>query len=408
MDNSDVKRQYERWVYPEPIPDLNEWRNSGGIQLTDPSFCFPIFFPERGVSNLNILVAGCGTHQSACLAFCNPGSKFTAIDISNNSLEHTRRLKEKHNLQNLEVRELSLLSVAELGQSFDLIVSTGVLHHLPDPVAGCRALADVLEPDGVMTLMLYGSSLRAGVYMLQRAFRAAKFDQSEEDVRLLKDCLNAVPTDHSIRAYTKSSVDMKFDAGIVDTFLHPQDKAYSIGEIQQFIDQSGLKFHSWLDNGHYAYQNHLAPDFPAFERIKKLPSLARAEFVDSFLQLSGTHRFNVCHKSKTGHEISFDGSEHLTYIPIHRPPISVLQTADASKGINAKMRRGGFEYEVGGAVTIFLEEIDGERTIAEIVKRISARASNSSRKEVRKVAKFVYEDYWERGHIMFRKGAKRK
>ena len=59
---------------------------------------------------------------------------------------------------------MSLLDVGQLSSAFDLILCTGVLHHLPNPDAGLKALADVLEPSGSMGIMLYGKAARTGVY----------------------------------------------------------------------------------------------------------------------------------------------------------------------------------------------------------------------------------------------------
>ena len=42
-----------------------------------------------------------------------------------------------------------------------------MLHHLPDPETGLTILADSLEPDGGMALMLYARIGRTGVYQLQ-------------------------------------------------------------------------------------------------------------------------------------------------------------------------------------------------------------------------------------------------
>ena len=61
-----------------------------------------------------------------------------------------QRLKQQYNLTNLEARQLPIEQAAALGRTFDLIVCTGVLHHLADPDAGLRALRSVLKPDGVM------------------------------------------------------------------------------------------------------------------------------------------------------------------------------------------------------------------------------------------------------------------
>ena len=77
----------------------------------------------------------------------------TAIDISETSLRHTRDLQRKHHLKNLELHQLPIERVREIGRSFDLVVCTGVLHHLPDPDRGLRAIRDVLRPSGAMRLM---------------------------------------------------------------------------------------------------------------------------------------------------------------------------------------------------------------------------------------------------------------
>lgn len=69
MDNPNIQKQYNKWVYPKPIEDLVAWKKEGSYQLSDPSLVFYHLFPERVKSPLKILVAGCGTHQSACLAF---------------------------------------------------------------------------------------------------------------------------------------------------------------------------------------------------------------------------------------------------------------------------------------------------------------------------------------------------
>ena len=117
------------------------------------------------------MIAGCGTSQAAKHALRWPAARVTGIDFSATSVRHTEELKQKYELDNLEVHQLPLTEVGELGATFDQIVCTGVLHHLPDPDAGLAALRDVLAPGGVMHLMLYAPYGRTGVYMLQEFCR---------------------------------------------------------------------------------------------------------------------------------------------------------------------------------------------------------------------------------------------
>jgi len=126
-----VKAQYEEWVYPLPIPDLAEAISGGLYDRSDPALIRRKLWPRNvEPAALDILVAGCGSNQAAHYAFTNPESHVVGIDISATSLDHQRLLKEKHQLGNLELWELPVEQVDDLNQSFDFIVSTGVLHHL--------------------------------------------------------------------------------------------------------------------------------------------------------------------------------------------------------------------------------------------------------------------------------------
>ncbi len=86
--------------------------------------------------DISILVAGCGTSQAAKHAMRWPAARVTGIDFSETSVRCTEELKRKYQLDNLQVRQLPLERARELETSFDQIVCTGVLHHLPDPDAG--------------------------------------------------------------------------------------------------------------------------------------------------------------------------------------------------------------------------------------------------------------------------------
>jgi len=209
-----VARQYEAWVYPKPVEDLAEALATGGYwDLTDPAYFRRKLWPRKiEPDDLSILVAGCGTNQAAHYAFTNPNSQVLGIDISTTSLEHEAYLKQKHQLDNLNLLHMSLGQIGSLGRSFDLIVSTGVLHHLPDAGAGLRSLRDVLRPHGVMSLMVYGRYPRVGVYMMQEAFRMLGLKQDAEGIGMVKQAINALRR-HQGRERSAASVVSRSDSG---------------------------------------------------------------------------------------------------------------------------------------------------------------------------------------------------
>ncbi len=134
---------YSRHPYPPPVGDLDDTGGHGppsgdGSRI---SGCGRIV-PAR--EDRTILIAGCGTSQAAKYAVRYPEARVVGIDVSSTSIDETRRLAVQHGLDHLELHRLPIEQVGELGETFDQIVSTGVLHHLADPVVGLTALTAVL------------------------------------------------------------------------------------------------------------------------------------------------------------------------------------------------------------------------------------------------------------------------
>jgi 2-polyprenyl-3-methyl-5-hydroxy-6-metoxy-1,4-benzoquinol methylase len=193
-----VQAFYDLHPYPQPVEDLANYRQRWQDESRRRSD-FHLHWPDRTYRpDLKVLVAGCGTSQAAKHAMRQPASHVIGIDISEKSVHHTEALKHKYNLTNLEVYQLPVERAGELGRGFDKIVCTGVLHHLPDPDEGLRALREVLEPDGVMNLMVYAAYGRAGVYMLQEYCRRLGIGHTDQDLQELAVTLTALPPHHPL------------------------------------------------------------------------------------------------------------------------------------------------------------------------------------------------------------------
>ena len=120
--SEEIRDFYERMPYPVPLACLDEYRNLYSNGERRRALFHRMWPTERPRANQEILVAGCGTSQAARYALREPDARITAIDISETSLSHTRKLQQRHGLDNLELHQLSILDVQELGQTFDQIV----------------------------------------------------------------------------------------------------------------------------------------------------------------------------------------------------------------------------------------------------------------------------------------------
>ena len=174
---------YTSHPYPPPVDNLDrardEWRDENRHRAE-----YHLLWPDRPYrADLDILVAGCGTWQAAKYALCRPEARVVGIDVSPTSLDHTEQLQAE--VQPDKSRDPAIADRAAsraLERRFDLIVCTGVLHHLADPDAGLRALRSVLKPDGAMYLMVYAPYGRTGVYMLQDYCRRLGIGTSEQEI----------------------------------------------------------------------------------------------------------------------------------------------------------------------------------------------------------------------------------
>ena len=375
-----VARQYKDWVYPQPIPDMSEFVKQQ-FDLSDPSLFRRKLWPRKiEPENLSILIAGCGANQAAHYAFTNRNSEVLGIDVSDSSLGHEAHLKQKHRLDNLELLQMSLGEIGSLGRTFDLIVCTGVLHHLPDPDAGLRCLRDVLKPHGVISIMLYGYFPRVGVYMLQEVFRQLGLKQDVAGIDIVKRAIAMLPKSHFLNVYRQIAPDLGYDSGLVDTFLHPADRAFTVSEILKLARDNGLTLQSWLDNLQYSLSATIGDlQNPVRKLAETLPVANQWEIVELMGQSVARHNFLLCHpeKDKRDYMLDFSGDEWLDYIPSRRHPLAVQATFDG-----ARASRRLVIHRLSHSVTLetieagLFEQVDGSRTIRDILRTTHGAQNN--------------------------------
>lgn len=254
---SNVREQYERYPFPLRRPQDESGRLivSEVDRLAKIDHC--LFRGTRDFREpFRVLIAGGGTGDALLylgeqLRECPV--EFVFLDMSQASLDVARARAKARELQAVEWIHGSLLDLPTLGLGeFDYINCIGVLHHLPDPEEGLAALNSCLAPDGGMGLMLYGKYGRRNVYTMQELLGLiGSPDQDlESKVELTRRAILDLGSSNRIQLSADAQAvieQAESDAYLVDTYLHGQDRAYSVAEIHELLATSSLSLAAYTN-----------------------------------------------------------------------------------------------------------------------------------------------------------------
>jgi len=370
----EVRDFYDRYPYPRPIDSLDKYRQLWQDRQRRRADYHLFWATSPYREDSSILIAGCGTSQAAKHAMRWPEAQVTGIDFSAISVRCTQKLRRKYILHNLQVRQLPIERASELETSFDQIICTGVLHHLPDPDAGLKALRGVLKPDGAMHLMVYAPHGRAGIYMLQEFCKRLGIHANDEGIRDLIAALRALPPGHPLENLLREAPDFRQEAALADALLHPQDRAYSVPQLFDFIKKGGMKFGRWIKQAPYTSQCGVMAQIPQASRMAELSLEEQYAAVELFRGTMVRHSV-VAYRddSPCGPQpVSFANDAWSGYVPIKMSDTICVQErlppGAAAVLINRTHTYKDLYMPINAAEKRLFDAIDGKRTIGEIAR----------------------------------------
>ncbi|MFJ6023685.1 methyltransferase domain-containing protein [Brevundimonas sp. NPDC092305] len=190
---------------------------------------------------LSVLVAGCGTgFEPIELARMDPTLTITAMDLSRASISYAEAKASELQVEGVTFMQGDLLNVGTLNRTFDVITSTGVLHHLERPEAGLAALVRVLAPGGVMRLALYSERGRALVKLAHQEIAARGLTPSPDDIRTFRNHVLALPADAPLAALRESD-DFYSVSGCRDLLFHAREHRYKPLQLGELLAGAGLR-----------------------------------------------------------------------------------------------------------------------------------------------------------------------
>jgi SAM-dependent methyltransferase len=383
-----VREQYEALPYPIRDP-ADEKKRLLRTWLDDLPMISHYGFGGRAPfgDGFRVLVAGGGTGDAAIFLaeqLRNTKAEVVYLDVSTTSLGIAQRRAQERGLANIRWIHDSLLNLASLGLGkFDYINCVGVLHHLDDPDAGLRALLEVLGADGVLGLMVYGRYGRTGVYQVQDlmklidepgATRADRIDHT-------KQILGALPKSNWFkRGEDLYSDHQRGDAGLYDLFLHSHDKAYTVGELYAWLeDTHGLTLElTDVQCGRAAYLPAmlLGPKPPRIAKaIKAMPARRQHEIAELLSGRIQTHSFFATRKPGRAPYGDTRMIPFFFHEPLTGPDLARVFAPARGRSIVLDHAHTGIAFEVnpGRYGPDILQHVDGQASFGTIFDRVRAQ-----------------------------------
>lgn len=233
-----VTAMYSKWPYPSAI--------AGTDLLYDLASLFQLLLPKEMCQDIEVLDAGCGSgHRLVGFAKRFPRARFTGIDMTDASLDIARQLAAKHGVTNVTFLKQNLLDL-DLDGKFDVITSTGVIHHVEKPAEALSNLCKILTDEGIISIWHYHSIGERRRLEQRELLRALWIDKSDlaAGMALMRDLGLSVDR-HKYGSSAKHGDGSALDIESldVDAFMHPIVNAY---RFQEGIDMFSETCINWL------------------------------------------------------------------------------------------------------------------------------------------------------------------
>lgn len=240
--SSKVREQYEQNPYPRWAKPRTFEGFSSEVYITNSLKYYKGKMPQLPESP-RILVAGCGSGQEPIeLAITLPSSTITALDLSKTSLSYAMRKAREIGVTNIQFGQADILELQYSEVKYDIIVCSGVLHHMKDSEHGLDALLNCLKPGGMMQIGLYSELARHSVVAARKFIVEQGYSVSEQDIRRCRHDVLALPSGHPVLDVTRWGGDFNSISACRDLLFHVQERRFTLSELGKIFDSRGLTF----------------------------------------------------------------------------------------------------------------------------------------------------------------------
>lgn len=223
---SDPETESVRAFYTHaPFPGYPPTESLSGLRRKAERSEFARLLDYAIPGDASVVEIGCGTGQMS-LFLAHAERVVVGTDMTRASLELGRDAAKRFGIDGVQFVETDLRSPGLREKSFDVVYSSGVLHHTPDPARSFASIARLAKPGGYLVIGLYNAYARIP-HRLRRAaswltgFRWFPFDP------VLRD---------------RKAEPARREAWLRDQYLHPLEHRHTIADVQRWFEEADIDY----------------------------------------------------------------------------------------------------------------------------------------------------------------------
>jgi SAM-dependent methyltransferase len=217
-----VRNFYERAPFPGyPPNDSVEWLRARA-ERSD----FARMLDQAIPGDATILDLGCGTGQMS-LYLARADRRIVGADLTRASLKLGSAAAGRFALdRRVRFVQTDLNRPALRDGAFDIVYSSGVLHHTPNPRAAFARMARLAKPRGMIILGLYNAVARIPLRVRRAVAKLSDYRFTLFDP-VLRDRRNEPA---------------RREAWLRDQYEHPEEHRHTLGEVQRWFAENDVEY----------------------------------------------------------------------------------------------------------------------------------------------------------------------
>ncbi len=216
-----VRRFYDR----APFPGYPARDSLQSLRARADRSAFARLLNEAIPGDARIADIGCGTGQMS-LYLARADRVVVGADLTRASLLLGAAAARRFQLERVSFVETDLRRPGLQASAFDVVYSSGVLHHTPDPRASFARLVRLVRPGGTIVLGVYNSFARVPLRLRRVVARISGF--------------RLIPFDPVLR--DRDSEPARRNAWVRDQYQHPEEHRHTLAEVQRWFAENDIAY----------------------------------------------------------------------------------------------------------------------------------------------------------------------